>query len=171
MILSENPFKWGYLDELSITSRVPALAFRHTNGSDISVANLSNDIKLVMFESDGKNYTITNDSIINSKYYDPQANLVFETWTLEAAGKKKLLVDASKGTSGSSGLHVQIRVKALPNETETLQGIMPQAFIKAYLGSGYEASETKFLDFKEIKTPDMMARVDHRHYTFFIAAE
>lgn len=171
IMLSSNPFTWGYIDDLTITTRVPTLSFKYANGSDLSITNLPSTIEVLMFDSNSNNYTITNSSLVDSPHYDPLANLQFETWTLEGGQSKKLVTDGQEGSSGMSALHVQVRIEALPNRTDVENGITPTATIKAYLGAGFEASEEKYTDFKEITSAHMAFGVDHRHYTFFVAEE
>nr|KAG5687377.1 hypothetical protein BaRGS_019881 [Batillaria attramentaria] len=160
MMLDTNPFTWGYIGQHVITSRVPTLSFKYPDGSDLPISDLSDSIELVMFSSDGNNYTISNGSLIHSQHYDPQANLDLSTWTLGAGEKKKLVIDATNGSSSVAALNIQVRVQALPNAT---------SIIKAYLGAGFEASDSRHTDFKEIKSSDMSPGVDHRQYTFFIS--
>ena len=171
IMLDSNPFTWGYIDQLTITSRVPTLSFRYTNGSDISISDLSSTIEVLMFGSSSNNYTITNSSLVDSPHYDPLADTQFETWTLGGGTRKKLVIDGRQGSSGMSALHVQVRVQALPNKTDEENNVTPMATIRAYLGAGFEASEEKYTDFKEITSADMASGADHRQYTFFVSSE
>jgi hypothetical protein len=63
-----------------------------------------------------------------------------------------------------------VRINILPNSTDLQLGIMPAGSVKAYLGQGFEASETKYSQFKEIMTAHMALGADHRDYTFFISS-
>ncbi|XP_070182767.1 polycystin-1-like [Littorina saxatilis] len=171
IMLDVNPYTWGYIDQLAITSRVPTLSFKFANGSDMSISDLSSTIDILMFDSDNNTYTVTNASLLQNPHYNPLANGQFESWTLDAGLSKKLVVNPVMGTSGVSALHVQIRVEAFPNSTDSASGILPTAAIKAYLGAGFEASEESYTSYKKITTAQMWRGVDHRDYTFFVSAE
>ena len=111
IMLETNPFTWGYIDRLTITSRVPSLSFKFANGSDLLVADLPSAVQVLMFGSDGNNYTVANGSLVDSPHYDPSAGVTFESWTLEVGESKKVVVDGQDGQMGRSGLsalHVQV---------------------------------------------------------------
>ena len=169
--MNSNPYTWGYIDNHEVTTRVPTLSFKYPDGSDLPVTGLATSIELIMFDNDNNNYTITNSSLIQSPHYDPLASTSFETWTLEGGKSKKLLIDAETGTSSISALHVMVRVEAVPNATDLVNGVTPTATIKAYLGAGYEASSDQYTDYKEITTANMATGVDHRLYTFYVSPE
>ncbi|XP_076458276.1 polycystin-1-like [Babylonia areolata] len=169
IMLDPNPFTWGYIDEHVVDTRVPTLSFKYADGTDLPVRDLSSTIEILMFDSDGNSYTVTNSSLLQNPHYNPLAKTTFDTWTLEKGLSKKLEVDAQVGTSQVSALHVMVRVEALPNQTDLQSGTVPTAAIKAYLGAGFEASADSYTAYKEITTALMASGVDHRLYTFFVA--
>ena len=168
-VLTKNPYTWGSFHDFSVTSSVPALSFKHSDGSDLALSHLpDNDkIKILMFANDSS-YTLTTDSLIASPHYKPRDGLTYSTVTLTSTQSKKVVVDVSRGQSGVSALHIQIRVEVLRNATEVDNSIKPSGSVMAYLGVNYEASKGKHEAVKEIGTLQMIDGVDHRRYTFFI---
>lgn len=164
-MLKDNPFTWGYWNDLSITTSVPSLSFSYGNGSDLRVRDLSTDIKIIMSEKGAKNFSITNNSIVNSEIYDPMSGLQFQTWTLEADTSKKLVFNVERGESGVTAFFMQVRIQSWGSTTN----ISSQPSVKAFLGAGFEASLDKHTEFKEITESHMSPGVDHRHYTFFVS--
>ncbi|XP_041364412.1 polycystin-1-like [Gigantopelta aegis] len=168
-VLSKNPYTWGSFKDFTITSNVPALSFKYSDGSSIKLADLptKDKIKILMFRNDS-NYTLATDNLIASPHYQPLDTLTYSGFTLKSKRSKKVVVDVSRGQSQVSSLHIQIRVSVLQNETEAENGVTPTGSVSAYLGVNYEATETKYEVFKEIGTLQMADGVDHRTYTFFI---
>ncbi|XP_071105933.1 polycystin-1-like [Haliotis cracherodii] len=175
-VLSKNPFTWGYINNMTINSRVPSLSFKFNNGKAIPLQGLpeSKHINMFMFENvvqSNKTQTLENSSLFDSIYYKPLANLDYTTDTVKRSKAKRVNFDVSNGADGASGLHIQVRMDVVANTTDEEEGVVPQGSLKVYLGDNILPTKSTYTDYKLISTSDMADKVDHRNYTFFITSD
>lgn len=175
-VLSKNPFTWGYINNMTVNSRVPSLSFKFNNGKAIPLQGLpeSKHINMFMFENavqSNKTQTLENSSLFDSIYYKPLANLDYTTDTVKRSKAKRVNFDVSNGADGASGLHIQVRMDVVANTTDEEEGVVPQGSLKVYLGDNFLPTKSTYTDYKLISTSDMADKVDHRNYTFFITSE
>ncbi|XP_067672234.1 polycystin-1-like [Haliotis asinina] len=175
-VLSKNPFTWGYINNMTVNSRVPSLSFRFSNGKPIPLQGLaeSKHINMVMFENivqSNKTQSAENSSLADSIHYKPLANLDYTKGTVKRSKAKRVTFDVSTGADGASGLHIQVRMEVVANATEEEEGVVPQGSLKVYLGDNYLPTKNMYTDYKLISTSDMVDKVDHRKYTFFITSD
>ncbi|CAL1530708.1 unnamed protein product [Lymnaea stagnalis] len=137
-----NPYTFGD-SSLGLTMPVQTLSFYDSNGTYIKVTDLSQADSIQMFMYDTtKNLTY---KFVKIKH---QKNIV---WQIPEPGYR---------VENGIGIHVQLRIRFLPNETNGTS-------VTSYMGVNFSPSESHHSQ-KLTITPALMAPgVDHRMFTFF----
>lgn len=166
MVIPQNPFTWGMVGDVKLTTKVIAAGFTDTSGTELSVSGIPEGKrpKFFIMKDGGSQYNLT-DSIVNSTSYNPEAGLTFSSAIVQKSSVKKIIVDTSAGYDGAA-LHLMLKFAVVPN---TAVKSNSTGVINAYLGKNYEATKSSYEQTKEIKLEHMEVGYDHRYYTMFVA--
>ena len=149
MFMETNPFQWGYEGDNRVTSRIMGIQFKHKEGGEIRVQNLSKDrrIELIMPNTASLSDVSTPTNI--SSLFDPGASL-------------KTQFNTSAYTSAA--LNIEVAGSLVPGDNETEDDVADLLALTAYIGYGFEPFWYKYSEKLVINSN----ATNHQQYTFFV---
>ncbi|XP_013395471.1 polycystin-1-like [Lingula anatina] len=172
-VMPKNPFTWGYVRPMNVTSRVPGLAFKYPDGRDITVNNLMphRRLKVLMFGSSNLNSSavVFDGRLVGSAAYDPLQDMKYVRRSVLAEDGVKVVLNTTGIKDTAAALHVQIRFTVRPNMTAP-DNSENDVFLDAFLGKNYEPTASKYEEKLKVSWEDMAKGKDHRKYTIFVEA-
>lgn len=171
MVIDQNPFTWGTLNDMQVNSMLASLSFTNTTGSSHAITGLTgNDrIKMFLFNSDITPYNITGQSLIASSGYDAKLNMEYSSTTVNSGESVKVELTTNQGYSTAS-LHIQMDFEFL-SSTSAPSGVNPTDEIDVYLGKNEPADRANSIYEQRLQlTKTKTSSSDHRDYTIFVSS-